>query len=342
MPPDLFHSQLSGVGVVHELERRFADYYGKRYALAVANATLGLYAVSMALDLSGREVVTTPLSWGGTIAGALAVGARVRFSDVDSRTLALCADEVAKARRPRTAAVLAVDFHGVPADDEALRRVADEFGWWYIHDAAQSFGAQIHGRPAGSCAHVIVTSLSAGKGLSAGEGGVIMTDDADLYARLVWLTQHPDRQKRDLGFAATNEFALNMRINPLAAWWGVTHFDMALQQAHRYALTCNSIVRVLDGSGLSVPLAYESTGLIPGFFRLTATWRGKPDPAAVVRWLTPDDADDALVRSAEIVPLYRKPRHRRWRAEGGANDCPVTEKEAAARFEVVGSRPVSR
>ena len=336
VPVDLFHSQLSGAGVVRDLEQRFADYYGKRYALAVANATLGLYAVSLALDLSERVVVTTPLSWGGTIAGAFAAGARIEFSDVDSRTLGLRAGDIMNRQLTRSAAaIVAVDYLGVPADDDALRRVADGLGAWYIHDAAQSFGARIEGRPAGSRAHVVVVSLSAGKGLSAGEGGVIVTDDADLYDRLVWLTQHPDRQKRDLGLGHTNEFALNMRINPLAAWWAVMHFDLALEEVRRRAATSGAIVRAIDASGLSVALGYEHVGLEPSFFRLTASWCGTADPGALALLLSGVGARGAEVRPAMIIPLYDKyPRGGR-RTKLRRSFCRRADHEAACRFEVL-------
>lgn len=333
LPGGLLLDQLAGSGAVRELEQKFAQYYGKRHALAVTNATLALYAISEAIALRGREVITTPLSWGGTVAGPLAAGARIVFSDVDSRTLALAADGLAEGRS-RAAAILAVDYLGVPADDEALRHVADGNGWWYVHDAAQSLGARINGRAAGSMAHVIVASLSAGKALCAGEGGVIITDDSNLYEKLIWITQHPDRQKRDLGLGTTNEFALNIRINPLAAWWAAARFEIAIEQAEERSARWRRLVRALDRSGLSVPLRYEDMGLSPSFFRVTASWSGEAQLGCLARWLVNESHHGVQARPAALLPLYEKLRRIGSNAQYATAPCPTAEREADLRFEL--------
>lgn len=134
------------------LEARLRDLYGVRHALAVANATLGLFAIAKALGLAGTEFVTTPYTYGASLAGWLWLGCRPVFADIDPHTLALDPAAARRAITPQTRALLVVDVFGIPSDTAALRKLADEFGVWYIADAAQSLGATRGGRPASALA----------------------------------------------------------------------------------------------------------------------------------------------------------------------------------------------
>jgi perosamine synthetase len=331
--PSARQAHLLGTGAVASLERKLAAHYGKRHALAVANATGGLFAVALALELQGAEVVTTPLSWGGSLSGLLQVGGRPVFADVEAHTLALCPGAARGAITPATRALLAVDLFGVPADDEALRRLADEHDLWYIHDAAQSLGARRGGRPAGSHADVLVVSFTCGKTLDAGEGGAILTDNSDLYERLVWLTQHPYRHKRELGLGLGNEFALNLRIHPLAAVWADADFEPALQRLAELQHRMSGLVRVLDGSGLTRKLAYPKLRLQPTFFRLTAAWSGRSQPHALQEALAAQGWAAAL-QDDVLRPLHRDPAFQAQCGGHSTTPCPVTEDQARRRFEV--------
>ena len=215
-----FH--LRGGGAVGELEKRLETYYGMQHALCVSNATLGLLAVQLALGLKGVEILTTPYSWGGTVAGALLLGNRLAFGDIDAVTLTLDPDTVRNAISPHTKAILAVDVDGTPSDSSGLRQVADEYGLWYITDAAESFGATREGHPASYDADALVLSFGPGKPLDVGEGGAILTSSQELYEKLLWHTQHPERQRLELGLHLDNESCLTGRIHPAAVLglWG--------------------------------------------------------------------------------------------------------------------------
>ncbi|MBK6489580.1 MAG: DegT/DnrJ/EryC1/StrS aminotransferase family protein [Gemmatimonadetes bacterium] len=326
--------QLAGTGVVHELEARCAAHYGKVHALAVCNATMGLYAIALALGLRDREVITTPLTWGGTVAGFLAAGARIGFGDVDPETLALSERTLPRAVGRRTRAILAVDLHGVPANDAALRALADELGLWYVHDAAQSLGARIDGRPAGSMAHVVITSFSPGKALSAGEGAVVTTDDATLYERLLWLTQHPDRQKRELGLGCVNEFALNARMHPAAAAHAAHCFDEALVGVAARAREVLGVLAVVRQSGVARAPDYAQCGLEPSFSRLTGMWLRDAAGGALHTALTNAGVDGVSWCDAQLLPLYRRLE---WPgARPASARLPNAESANRRRFELTG------
>ena len=145
-------AHLQGIGAIAELEARLRKVYGMKHALTVANATLGLLAIGQSLGLSCSEFVTTPYTYGASLAGWLWLGNRPVFADIDPQTLALDPEAARRTITAKTKAILAVDLFGIPADMAALRRLADEFGIWYIADAAESLGAYRSGRPASSMA----------------------------------------------------------------------------------------------------------------------------------------------------------------------------------------------
>src|SRR5947209_1865523 len=87
-------SHLSGTGAVRELEVRLKRLYEMRHCLCVSSATIGLVGVALALDLRGADFITTPYTWGGTLAGWLLLGNRPVFADIEPRTLGLDAESM--------------------------------------------------------------------------------------------------------------------------------------------------------------------------------------------------------------------------------------------------------
>ena len=284
--PEICKVQLNGSGAVAELEGKLARHYGKKYALCCSSATTALLAISLALDLKEADFISTPLTYGATLAGWLLMGNRPQFCDLELLTQTLSPKSVRQSITSDTKAILAVDLHGNPCDTVALREIADEYGLWYIADAAQSFGARRSNLPASALADAIVVSFTVGKSLFAGEGGAIVTDNAELYHKLVWWTQHPDRQRRDIGFGFENQFGLNGRIHPLAATIASATFEASLAQLKIHQERCLAIVAVLNRSGLTVPMPFTELGILPTFFCLTARWQDEAQPKELLRLLS--------------------------------------------------------
>jgi len=266
------HAHMLGTGPVRELEDKLRSHYGHDYALCVPSATMGLYLVFKALDLGGQTFVTTPYTWGGTVAGPLALGAQPVFADIEAFTLGIDPEAVAERveQHPEARALLAVDIFGVPSDMQNLRSVADNHGLWYIADAAQSFGATSLGRPASAAADVLVTSFSAGKTLAAGEGGAVLTNHRGIYERLLWISQHPLRQKRELGLRLTNECALNGRIHPVSAVIANERFEHALSRVAQRQTAAEALLEDLNDTGVSTLSDFAAKGLRPSYFRVPA------------------------------------------------------------------------
>ena len=325
---------LSGTGAVAELEEKIRRYYGKRYALAVSSGTMGLLAVGLAMGLKDEEVVVPAYNYGASLSSWLMLGNRPVFADISREDIGLDPSSVRRVVTPSTKAILAADMFGIPSDTHALREIADEYGLYYVADAAQSLGARRGGLPASALADAIVVSFTAGKTLFAGEGGAVITDDRILYEKLVWFSQHPDRQKRELGLGLRNEFAVNGRINPLAAVWANATFEERLESLESHRRWCLEVIQVLNSTGLTEPADYCSDGIFPAFFRLTAAWKNKPRPGNLHREL------EARGLSVRIEPpparvVYREAAFLAQYPYSCKPHCPVAEKQARARFCLV-------
>lgn len=229
--PEFQKEHLSGAGDTHLFEKRLSVYYGKRYALTFSSATTAIQALCLAYGLERKEILTSPFNWGGSVAPFLLHGNRLRFLPFDPVSLCLDADYIDLEISGKTKAVLSVDFLGCPADSKEIMKICRERGIVYISDSARSLGAWRDGKPAGYFADATILSFSAGKTVYGGEGGAVVTDDEELYEKLLHIAHHPARQKKVYGLSGYTEFSpLNGRMNPLAAIVLNATFDNSLEQ----------------------------------------------------------------------------------------------------------------
>jgi perosamine synthetase len=326
--PTLNGWHLSGIGAVNDLELNLAKWYGLPHALAVSNATSGLMGVALALDLAGSEFITTPYTWGGSLAPWLALGCRPVFADIDPYTLTLDPVSVTAHITPRTSAILAVDIGGTPCNSRALRQIADDHDLWYVADAAQSLGATRGGRPASVGADAVVVSFTTGKTLDVGEGGAIVTPHDWLYDRLIWCTQHPQRQTRDLGLGITNELAINARIHPAAAIEAAARFDHALADVKLRQERCFAILRALEALEMIEPAgAPGDDQLYPSFYRLSIALREgcAASQAAQIERTLHSGGFGGRVEPSPVRIIYQLPGFRSQNQSQAC--CPVAEQQ---------------
>jgi UDP-4-amino-4-deoxy-L-arabinose-oxoglutarate aminotransferase len=173
-----------------ELESAFAARMGAPHAVAVTSATAGMHLVLHALGIgAGDEVITPSMTWVSTVNLITLAGAQPVFVDVDPDTLMTSADLVEAAISDRTRAIVPVHFAGAPLDLEPLRALAAGHGVALVEDAAHAAGTDYRGQAVGSSGTSIF-SLHPIKNLTAGEGGIVCTDDAELAARVRRLRFH--------------------------------------------------------------------------------------------------------------------------------------------------------
>jgi dTDP-4-amino-4,6-dideoxygalactose transaminase len=171
---------------VERFEAEFAAACGGRHAVGVGTGTDAITLILRALDIGpGDEVITPPLSAAYSALAVMAAGARPVFADIDAERLTLDPAAAAAAVTPRTKALLPVHLYGQPADMTPLVALAARHGLALVEDCAQAHLATSEGRPVGTMGIAGAFSFYPTKNLGAlGDGGAVVTHDADLAARI--------------------------------------------------------------------------------------------------------------------------------------------------------------
>jgi dTDP-4-amino-4,6-dideoxygalactose transaminase len=201
---------------VAALERDFAALLGAGHAVACSSGTAALHLAVAAVDPEpGDEIITTPISDMGTVFPILMQNAVPVFADVDPITGNLDPAAVAAAITPRTRAVMAVHLFGKPAPIRELRELCDQHDLVLIEDCAQAYLAPVGDTPVGRFGHLGCFSLQQTKHISAGDGGLVVTDDAALARRMRLFADKG--WPRDTAERTYLFLALNYRMTELVA-----------------------------------------------------------------------------------------------------------------------------
>lgn len=167
-------------------EREFAAWAGTTHAVALMNGTVALEAALRAVAVrAGDEVIVTPRTFIASASCIVAAGAAPIFADVDRDSQNLTAETIEAVLTPRTRAVICVHHAGWPCDMPSIMTLAGQRGLYVIEDCAQAHGARISGRAVGSFGQVGAWSFCQDKIMTTGgEGGMVTTDDPDLWSRM--------------------------------------------------------------------------------------------------------------------------------------------------------------
>jgi len=173
-----------GTPVVREFEAEWRKFSGRQHAITTINGTAALYSAMFGLGVGpGDEVITPTWNWICSIAPAPFLGARPVFCDLDPRTMLIDPADARRKITPRTKAIIAVHLWGWVCDMDALMEVSRATGVPIIEDCSHAHGALWRGKAAGSIGKVACWSLQGSKPVSAGEGGVLATDDDEVFER---------------------------------------------------------------------------------------------------------------------------------------------------------------
>ena len=168
-----------------------AEVAGTKYGVAICNGTAALHAAVAAAGIGpGDEVITSPITFVASANCALYVGATPVFADIDPRTYNIDPDDVERKITSRTKAIIPVHFTGQPCDMERLREIANRYQLVLIADGAHAIGASYQGKPAGSFADMTTYSFHPVKQVATGEGGAIVTDNPELYEKMLLFRSH--------------------------------------------------------------------------------------------------------------------------------------------------------
>ena len=204
-------------------EKNFADYCGTKYAVTTSNGTSALHLALVSFGIGpGDEVIIPDLTFIATANAVKYSGAKVITVDIDKDTLCINVDEVKKVITKNTKAIIPVHLYGHPAAMIELNEIARNFDLIIIEDAAEAHGAEINNIKVGGIGHAGTFSFYGNKVLTTGEGGMVTTNDKNIYERLKYLRDHamdPDKRywHEEVGF--------NYRMTNLQAAMGVAQLE---------------------------------------------------------------------------------------------------------------------
>jgi UDP-4-amino-4,6-dideoxy-N-acetyl-beta-L-altrosamine transaminase len=186
-------------------EAAVSEYTGARYCVVFSSGTAALHAAYFAAGLQeGDEIITSPITFVATSNAALYLRAMPVFSDVEQDTANLDVDKIEERITSKTKLIVPVHYAGYPADMVNVRALADKYGLTVIEDACHALGAQYRNEhdgwiPIGSCTHSDMTVLSFHpvKHIATGEGGAVLTNDREIYKKLLIFRTHGITKSRD-------------------------------------------------------------------------------------------------------------------------------------------------
>ena len=176
---------------IKELEDVLAEYTGVNYAVAVANGTAALHCACIAAGIQpGDEVITTPITFAASANCILYCGAKPVFADINPETYNIDPQSIRENITNKTKAVIAVDFTGQAVQIKEIQEICNQYGLIFIEDAAHSIGTQYKGKRIGSLADMTCFSFHPVKTVTSGEGGAVLTNNKQLYDKIILAHTH--------------------------------------------------------------------------------------------------------------------------------------------------------
>jgi UDP-4-amino-4,6-dideoxy-N-acetyl-beta-L-altrosamine transaminase len=230
---------------VAEFETKFAEYVGSKYAVAVSNGTAALHLSAIAMGVkSGDKVITTPITFAASANCIKYCGGDVLFSDIDPDTFLLDIsklEDLIKENIGSVKGIIPVDFAGLPVNLEALKQIADKYNLWIIEDACHAPGGFFNDSKgmtqycgSGNFADLAIFSFHPVKHIATGEGGMITTNNKELYDKLVLLRTHGITKNPELmtqmdggWFYEMMSLGYNYRLTDMQAALGISQLSRA-------------------------------------------------------------------------------------------------------------------
>jgi len=222
---------------VDEFESKVAEYCGAKYAVAVSSGTAALHAACAVAGISNSdEAITTPITFAATANAIVYCGGKPEFADIAEDTLNIDPEEIIKKLSPKTKAILPVDFAGHPADLDKIKAIAKKPQLIVIEDACHALGAEYKGQKIGSLADMTVFSFHPVKLITTGEGGIILTDNEEYYAKLKIFRHHGivrDNSKKGSWHYEIYNPGYNFRITDFQCALGASQMNKLDRFVHR-------------------------------------------------------------------------------------------------------------
>ncbi len=166
---------------VHEFEQVFANYIGRKRAVAVNSGTSGLFLCMLAMGIGpGDEVITTPFTFIATSNTIMMTGAKPLFVDIEPVSMNIDTSKIERKISKKTKAIMPVEVFGNPAGFDKICQIADKHKITIIEDSCEALGSALNGKKAGTFGKMSTFAFYPNKQMTTGEGGMILTNDDEL------------------------------------------------------------------------------------------------------------------------------------------------------------------
>jgi perosamine synthetase len=314
----LISGRLTGGPQNAAFEREFADRHGAAHGVTFCTGTAALAAMLLAENIGpGDEVIIPSMTFVSTATCITHVGATPVFADIDPRTFNLDPGEIARLVTRRTRAVMTVHYAGQPGELDQLQKMCADLGLLLLEDAAQAAGAEFRGRPVGTFGKSAMFSFTPTKNITTGEGGMVLTGDAQTADRLRLLRNH--------GQASRYEHVLtgyNWRLTEMQAAIGrvqLRKLDAILTRKRAIAAWLSRRLAQVPGITPPYPVPHASS---PHMLYTCLVDRNR------------DAVLDHLLRSGIEACIYFPPAHLQPIFADRRQCLPVTEAVAAQMLSI--------
>jgi len=208
---------------INMFEQKFAEFCGVKHAVTTSNGTAAIHLVLEVLGIKeGDEVIIPDLTFVATANAVKYTGATPVLVDIDPYNLCISPESIEKAITDKTKVIMPVHLYGHPADMESINKIAEKHNLLVIEDAAEAHGASIKGKKVGGWGICGTFSFYGNKNITSGEGGMITTNDQNLYERCMFLRDHAMSKDKRYWH---DEVGFNYRMTNLQAALGYAQLE---------------------------------------------------------------------------------------------------------------------
>ena len=301
---------------VKEFEEKFAASVGARYGIAMTNATCALHLGALAMGVKpGHQVITTPITFVATSNSVLYCGGDVVFADIDPKTLCLDpnrVEDLLKRSPGKFQGIIPVDFAGFPVKMDDFKSLADRYHLWIMEDACHAPGAsyldaqgarQLTGNNRYS--DLSVFSFHPVKHIATGEGGMVTTNDVEVYKKIQLLRTHgitkdqTQMTRVDGGwYHEMHELGYNYRISDILCGLGISQLSRAEHSLQRR----QEIARRYDQelAGLPLQLPHSAAGAVHGYHLYVIQTEKRKE-------LYTHLCEKGIYAQVHYIPVYQQP-----------------------------------
>lgn len=307
---------------INEFEKNISDYCDVPYACVVSSATAALHLSCLALDIGYGDIVwTSANSFVASANCVLYCNATIDFVDIDEKTFNICPIkleekllEYKKLGKKLPKAVIVVHFAGLSCDMKAIRKIANQYGFFIIEDASHAFGGEYNGKKIGCCdfSDIAIFSFHPVKMITTGEGGVILTKNNKIADKAILLRSHGIVRSQEIEdinggwYYEQQLLGYNFRMTDLQAALGISQLkklDLFVKKRNELAKNYHQL---LSGTDIKYQLIKNNYFSSYHLFVVQIENRDK-----IYEYLK----KHGIYTQIHYIPIYKQPYYQRFNLE---------------------------